>query len=195
MCARDNFQVWPFCCRLQIGLCCRCAQAVFRRDLEQGSAVHIAGIIVGVGCNAGLFGRFQIGAAERMYHGGDIRNPQRATAAAFLVRCPLPVFHAPEHRFDIIPAPARGHILPFCKIAGVAAYIDHRIDGGGAAQNLAARPVDGPVIQVGLWFGIVFPVETPVIKHFAIADGNMKPRVFSPGTRLENENTHVLIFT
>lgn len=63
----------------------------------------------------------------------------------------------------VLPAPAVVAVaFPEVKVASVAPHVEHVVDGGTAAQDLAAGPV-GPVLDhalagVLLGFGLVLPV-------------------------------------
>src|SRR5215471_19536479 len=49
-------------------------------------------------------------------------------------------------------------VAPAVIVGGVAANIDHRVDGAAATQNFAARPVQTAIAELRLRIGVIRPV-------------------------------------
>jgi len=50
-------------------------------------------------------------------------------------------------------------LFPLVEVARGAADVNHGVDGAGAAKNFAARPVKAAVVELGLGFGGIIPVD------------------------------------
>ena len=83
-------------------------------------------------------------------------------------------FGAFEIGQHIRKGPARHTLLtPEVVIARMAADINHAVQRGRAPQRLAPGPEDSTIIQIGLGFGLVFPVVFRFRDDFRVADRNM----------------------
>ena len=60
-------------------------------------------------------------------------------------------------------------------IGRLAAHIDHAVDCGTAAQNLAPRIVEGAPVQARLGHRLEAPIRSWIALGIEIADGNMEP--------------------
>ena len=89
-----------------------------------------------------------------------VSDGQRAARAVVGRRPARVVLSPPEIRHEVRVGPARAAVLvlPGLEIVAVAADVDHRVDAAGSAQDLAARPVDGPAGRAMLRDGGVVPV-------------------------------------
>src|SRR5262249_59339704 len=69
------------------------------------------------------------------------------------------VFRLLEVRQHAGPVPALAAALaPAVIIGGMAAHVDHAIEGTGATQHLAARLIGGAVVESGDRFALELPV-------------------------------------
>jgi hypothetical protein len=59
----------------------------------------------------------------------------------------------------------------------LAAHVDHRVDGGAAAEDAAAGVVDGAARQVLVGLGLVAPVGARVGDGVEVADRDVDPEV------------------
>jgi hypothetical protein len=81
--------------------------------------------------------------------------------------------------------PARG---PALIIAAMTADIDHGIDRGGAADDLAAGAFKGAAVHRDLGFGEVHPVVAALLQYAPPAERDVDPRVAVPTTGFEQQN-------
>src|ERR1700691_5760619 len=76
------------------------------------------------------------------------------------------IFVPLEARQQVIPAPAvEPKLPPMIVVRGLAAHVDHGIDRGRAADDLAARIVEAAAIEPRFRLGLEAPVRA------RIADG------------------------
>src|SRR5438309_4132158 len=74
------------------------------------------------------------------------------------------------------------------EILGLAADIDHAVDRGGAAQHLAARPVDAAVAGAGIGLGLVAPIDAGIGEGLAKAERDVDPAVVVLAAGLEQQH-------
>ena len=87
-----------------------------------------------------------------------------------MVLVPLEIF---QH---VVPAPAgKPELAPMVVIGRLAAHVDHGIDGGAAADHLAARISEAAAVERRLGFGAKAPVRPGVADREQIAAGDVKP--------------------
>ena len=69
-------------------------------------------------------------------------------------------FHAVEVRQAVgeVPVLHARVLAPLLVVHRVTALVDHAIDGGGSAKDLAASMVDAAAVHLRLWIGLVHPV-------------------------------------
>ena len=127
----DDSQIAPPPRRVQIGFFCRKAHAVFLRHLIIGKPVLTGTVIVRVLVIAAAFCRFDH-PVEAVIAVAQLRNIQRSATAMKPVIIPgkFSMFGFAELRKDVVkPPPAIAALRPFIIIGGLAAHIQHRIDG------------------------------------------------------------------
>src|SRR6185436_19040930 len=96
---------------------------------------------------------------ENRIGGAAELGAERAIAAAPRIGAIFPVLGTFEvgKNLGIRPAGGAGP-GPAVVIAGRAARIRHDVDGGAAAQDLAAHRLDAPVVEAGAGLRLVAPV-------------------------------------
>ena len=77
---------------------------------------------------------------------------------------------------------------PVVIITGLAPMIDQRVDRARPAENLAARVVDAAPAELGLWLGIIHPVDRLLVKQDAIADRHLDPEAAVRWSGLEQQD-------
>src|SRR5271165_1523387 len=131
---------------------------------------------IGVVRDAGLDGGGDHGVAERRAH--RVRYVQRPARAVELIAAALLVLRLLEERQHRIPIPPfTAALAPTVVIGRRAAHIDHAVDRAGAAQDLAARLVEGAVVELLLGLGLEHPVITRVGEGLGVAERYVDPRV------------------
>lgn len=79
-------------------------------------------------------------------------------------------------RQDFVVAPAAAaHLRPAVEVRRVAADVQHAVDRGGAAEDAAARPVDGAAGGAGFGLGGEHPVHLWVVDELEHAGGDVDP--------------------
>ncbi len=167
------------------------AQALLLVHLEATDAEVVAAVVVRAGRDAGLAGRLDI-AIEQVpvqalaFHAPFARAPVRRVRAAPVVLA------VAEDRQDAVPVPARiaGDARPALVIGGLAAQVEHAVDGRAAAQHAAARIEDRAAVEAGLRLGAVAPVRARMVDAFEIADRDMDPDPVVRPARFEQQHAH-----
>ena len=107
--------------------------------------------------------------AMRQWKDGPvILDLQRAAFAAELwVTALLVIFRLAKEWQHVIETPAAAtHLSPVVEVGGVAANIEHTVDGAGSAKGFAARPVDGAAATAFGSLGAVIPVNHRMVQQF-----------------------------
>ena len=128
------------------------------RLLHGAEAFLLGAVIVLRQLEASLRASLDKGRVERILAGAalDVKRAVRAAPAALAA---MRVLHALEIGQDVGKAPAgRAGLGPVVEVAGVAAHIDHAVDGGRAAQDLAARRGKHAAAEMRLRLGGKAPV-------------------------------------
>ena len=82
----------------------------------------------------------------------------------------------PEERQHVIGTPAgEPELAPMVVIGGLAAHVDHGVDGRGAADHLAARIVEAAAVEALLRLGLEHPIRARIADGEEIADGDVEP--------------------
>ena len=164
------------------------ALAIADRILAAAEAlVLLTIVIVGHGQTCGPRG-LDPGVEERIAGRGEL-HLQGAIAAAPGVAAIGEAFAAFEIGENVRVGPALAALLrPAVIVAAMAARIGHHIDGGGAAEHLAARGLDGAVVQIGLGLRMIAPVVHAILMHLAHAERNVNERVKVAPARLDEQN-------
>ena len=145
--------------RPQVGVRRRPAHAVLDRHVHRAEALlHVAVRIVGLAV-ACLVAGLDEGAVERVLHVVAAGDVQRTVAAAIFVAAGGEGLRLAEVGQAVAIAPAAGaERLPLVEVVRMAAHVDEAVDRGRAAQDLAARAVDGAAVEARLRRGVVAPV-------------------------------------
>src|SRR5208282_659604 len=118
-----------------------------------------------------------------------VRYVQRPADTVKLVGAALLVLRLLEERQYRIPIPAVAAALtPTVVIRRGAAHINHAVDRAGAAQDLAARLVEGAVVELLLGLALEHPVVARVGKGLGIAERDVDPRVAVASARFEQQH-------
>ena len=153
-----HLEIAPLHRRPQIGVGGRPAHAVPHRHVEAAESLLLLAVEVGAHRIAGLPARLDEGVVERIALGPCARR-QRPVAAAIGVGAAAQTFGAAEIGQHVAIAPARrAFLLPALEIERIAAHIDEAVDRGRAAEDLAARAVQAPAVQMRLGLGLIAPV-------------------------------------
>ncbi len=75
-------------------------------------------------------------------------------------------------------------------VGGLTAHVDHGVDGGGAADHLAAGIVEAAAVEPRFRLGLEHPVRARIADGEEIADRDVEPNpvVHAPG--FEQEHAH-----
>ena len=172
---RDG-QVLTAARRAQIGARRAPAPTVGGRRLVIADTFLPGAVEIGVGRDAGLDRGGDHRVAERRAH--RVRDVQRPARAVEVVGAALLVLGLLEERQYRIPIPALAAALaPAVVIGRGAAHIDHAVDRAGAAQDLAARLVEGAVVELLLGLALEHPVVARVGEGLGVAERDVDPRV------------------
>src|SRR5205814_7222609 len=172
----DDAQVGPLHRRAQMADRGRTASALASGGLVVADAVLGGAIEIVVAGEAELGRALDEGFADRVVL--DIGNAERAATAVKLVGAAdlmLGALEIGQHVFERPPGTAE--LAPVVEILGLAADVDHAVDRGGAAEHLAAGPVDAPVAGPRIGLGLVAPVDAGIGESLAEAERNMDPAV------------------
>ncbi len=164
------------------------AHAAFLVDFEIAAALVAAAIEIDHLGYADLGGRVAK-RVEDLPRQALLLDPPFAAGAVHLVRAARVVFGAFVVGQHIVPSPAGiAERLPFCKIARLAAHVDHAVDRRAAAQHPAARVADRAPVQAGFGLGLEAPVGARVADAIQIPDRNMDPQVVVLAARFEHQH-------
>ncbi|MNS87473.1 hypothetical protein D3C72_1214200 [compost metagenome] len=126
--------------------------------LHQAETFLLGAVIIVRQFKARLRARLNEGVEQRIADGATLhmQRPIRA-APAFLAA--MAVLHALEVRQHIRIGPAmRAKLFPAVEILRVAAHVNEAVDGGRAADYLAARGGDTTVVEIGFGLGEITPI-------------------------------------
>ena len=185
----QNVQVAPGFHRLQKGM--RGAVALACADIElqhAGTRIALRAIEVGVGRDARLrAGRDKI--SRRRVHVAGVDNAELAAQAAPAgVACRARLYGL-EVRQHIRPGPAaHAELRPFVVVLRLAAPEHHAVDQARAAQPLAARRIDAPVVQLLFRLGLEAPVVRPAIEHLGGARRHPRPQTLGMPAGLQQQH-------
>ncbi len=168
--------VGPVLCRAQIGLGSAPPPAVAGRGLVIADAFLPGAVEIGVGRDAGLDGGGDHRVAQWRPH--RVRHVERSADPVEFVGAALLVLRLFEKRQHVFPIPALAAALaPIVIVGGRAAHIDHAVDRAGAAEDLAARLVEGAAVELRLGLALEHPVDPGVGVRLGVAERDMDPRV------------------
>src|SRR5215472_10071979 len=168
--------------------------AVELRHLVKAEAVLGLAVEIMIAFESGFQSGFDKRVRERIY-GAQIADTQGPSRSVVVRSAVFLFFRFLEVGQHVVIAPARvAEIAPAIVVSAVAADIDHRVDGAAAAQDLAPRPVQTALAQLGFRIGVVGPV-TGSFKELAKSRRNMD---FFPGVAaagFQQQHFHFGIFT
>ena len=149
--------------------------------------VHVLGSGI-----AGLLTGLDEGFVERVLASPGA-HVQRAAVAAVVVAPFGPCFGLAKVRQAIRVAPIVQAMAmgPALVIQGVSADVDHAVDRGGAADHLATRAVDAPVVHEGLGLGLVQPSVARVGHGVGKTRWHVDEQVVVHRARFQHEHAHV----
>ena len=153
----DHLEVGPLHRRPEIGVGGRPAHAVPHRHVERAKPLLPLAVEIGADRIARLPARLDEGVVERVAF-APMRRRKRSGVAAIGVSRPAKALRAAEVRQHVLVAPALGALLlPALEIERMPAHIDHAVDRGRTAENLAARTGDAPAAEMGLGLALDSP--------------------------------------
>ena len=156
--AFDQLQVGALQRRPEIGIGRRPAPSPMDRLFHRPEAFLLLAVIVFGHLKPGLLSGLDEAFIERVFLIATA-DMQRAFGAAPALLSAMGMFHPLEIGQHIRIGPAVGAGLgPAVKIFRMAAHIDHAVDGGGAANDLAARRGEPTPAQMRFRFGFIPPV-------------------------------------
>lgn len=143
----------------------RAALAAALRDLIEADAFLTRAVEVVVGGET----RFERGLHEALRDRvalAQIGHAERAARAVPRIRAARVVLGAQEVRQHVVPRPARAaEPRPFVVVERMAARVDHRVDGAGAAEAAAARLVAASSVQARLRHRLIGVVVFVAKRH------------------------------
>src|SRR5215216_2058537 len=99
-----------------------------------------------------------------------------------------------EERQHVVPSPARkAELAPMIVVAGLAAHVEHGIDGRRSADHLAARIRKAAAIEPLFGQRAIHPVGARIADGEEIADRDVVPDPVVAASRLEHEHALVRI--
>ena len=118
--------------------------------LHRAKAFLLGAVVVVGQLETGLAACLDEGGVERVAARAAL-DVERPVGAAPSVLAALGVLHALEIGEHVGEGPARRALLgPVVEVARMAAHIDHAVDGGGAAEHLAARGCEHAAAEMRL---------------------------------------------
>ncbi len=140
---------------------------------------------------------FRRGVADRVQNGpGQSRrlDPPAAAGAMMLAVPEEMILQPPERRQHVVIAPAsEAELAPVIVVGGLSAHRDHGVDGGRAADHLAARIGQRAAVETCLRFGPEHPVRTGIADREEIADRDVKPDPVVVAAGLQDQHALVRI--
>ncbi|MOA12972.1 hypothetical protein D3C78_1329980 [compost metagenome] len=107
----------------------------------------------------------------------------------------IKIFRFQEIGQDVVPPPALATKLPpEIIVPRLPAHIDHAVDGGAAAQHLAARIDQRTAVKPRLFRRLETPVGARIVDAIEITDRNMDPVVVVVAASLQQQHAVVRIF-
>ena len=143
---------------------------------------------------ARLLARFDKRAVQRVAHGSGADLEWAAVAAVGIT--------ADRARFGLFEVGQAMRIRPVLHavlqsptlvIQGMAAHIDHAINGRGATQGFAARTVDAPLVHKWLGLGLVLPAIARIGHGVGERRGHMDKDAVVIATSLDQKHAHLSV--
>ncbi len=168
-------QVRPLQHRLEEAARRRPAPAALLVDVEIAGAFIVAGIEIGDRLDAVLRRRLAPGVEDVPAQARKFDAPFAAgrVVLAWPEEMVLVLLEIGQH---VLPGPAgQPELAPMVVVTGLAAHIDHGVDGRGAADHLAARVIEAATVETRLGFRLEHPVRARIADGEQIADRNVEP--------------------
>ena len=153
-----------------------------------GEPVLQGAVIVRVARIAELFAAANdvVGEVETVAHVGDAKFARAAAKGGIAALASLGFLEEGQYFF---PGPAAiAHLRPVVEIAGIATHIQHPVDRGGAAHDLAARQGHDSVVCVVLRVDLEAPVHGVAVEGPGVAGRDMDERVAVHPARLQHQH-------
>jgi hypothetical protein len=143
--------------------------------LTSNRAFVVAGVEIGDRLDARLGGGGAKRLEQRPSHPRRL-DPPFAADPVVSARPEEIILMALEPGQHVVPAPAgEAELAPMIIVGGLAAHIDHGVDGGRAADHLAAGIVQAAAVEAFLRLGLEHPVRTRIADGEEIADRDVVP--------------------
>lgn len=171
-----DMQVRPCQCRVQVGEAAGTALAVAGVDVIEAGALEVGAVEVLAAGVAQLLAALDEGIADGMglaLHGADVDGTAGAVELGLAQRVALQLAEVGQHVLEGPAVVAR--CGPVVEVVGLAAHVDHRVDGARPTLHLAARSVDAAPGQLGLGLAVVHPVVDGVVVHLGEAHRHLEP--------------------
>src|SRR5689334_21531841 len=108
----------------------------------------------------------------------DIGDGKRSAGTVKFVVAPRLILGAPEIWQHVGKAPAGiAELAPMIVVLVLTANIKEPVDRARPAQHFAARLDDLAIVELGLRFGLVQPIDLGIIEQLSVAERNMNPDV------------------
>ena len=183
-----DVQVRPLFRRSQVRL--RGAPAPLARagELVEAGALLLRPVEIRIGGDTGLDSGVYHGAVQLPF-GRHVRDAERTARAVQHIPAAFIVFRLDEVRQHRIPVPAlQPALAPAVIVAGLAAHVDHAVDGAAAAEHAAARLEEPAPVQRLDGLGLELPVDPRVGEQLGEAEGNVDPGVGVARPRLQQQH-------
>ena len=105
------------------------------------------------------------------------------------VGAPLLVLGALEIGQHLVEGPTGiAELAPMIVVLGLPANVEQSVDGAGATQHFAPRPVDAAIFEPGIGLGLVAPVQTRIVHGLEVTDRNVNPRIPVPAACFDEKH-------
>src|SRR5262245_1502286 len=162
-------------------------------DLEVGVAEVVPAVELGDLGDSALLGRIAP-RVEDLPADPPLFDPEFAADAVEGIGAVGVVLDADEVREYLLPRPAAiAEGRPVVVVALLTPHVDHRVDGGTAAEDTPARVVEAAPVEAGLGLRLEAPVGPRVVDGEEVADGDPDPEVGVGPAGLEEEHPAVRV--
>ena len=169
------------------------ARAALLRHVEIGAARIVAAVEVAHARHADLGCGLREGVQHRPAHGRRL-HPQLPALAVQRAGGIDVVFLGEEVRQHVVPAPAiEAELAPAVIVGGLAAHVDHGVDGRRSAQHLASGIVDDAAVQARIGLRLEHPVRARIADGEEIADGDLQPDPVVIAARLQEQDADLRV--
>jgi hypothetical protein len=160
-------------------------------DVEIARALVVAGVEIADRLDARLGGSGAKRLEQRPSHPRRL-DPPFAADAMISARPEEIILMALETGQHVVPSPAgEAELAPVIVVGGLAAHIDHGVDGGRAADHLAAGIVQAAAVEAVLRLGLEHPVRTRIADGEEIADRDVVPDPIVAPAGLQQQHARI----